>query len=343
MRLTLKGEAGTKLVGGLVKLLGVERATQAQGNTLAEEDVVGQSGHAAVVDLDLGKGDGVDAVLAGNLKADSVAGLGVPGGLGTGLNLAVNLVVVRGGEDAQVVGGGDGSAVDGGSVADGGAVGGDGGLADVVAGAGTGEEALVADNGVDVGDGTLEQVKEGTAVEAGLLEVQVELGTLGGGGGEEVEETLKLEALGEGVVDLELSVEGVGGVPSLGQGEASRLVVVFSLNSSRGGLLVAGLAGHLEGDAIGGSVLELKGGGREVVEILVEELDGGQQRMRKSRVVMAAEAAQEARHKLRENLVRSKGGRASRTSLAGLAMSEKAGTDILASCEGGMELEAEEG
>jgi hypothetical protein len=36
---------------------------------------------------------------------------------------------------------------------------------------------------------------------------------------------------------------------------------------------VAGLAGHLESDAIGSGVLELKGGGREVVEILVKELE----------------------------------------------------------------------
>lgn len=35
---------------------------------------------------------------------------------------------------------------------------------------------------------------------------------------------------------------------------------------------MARLARHLEGDAIGGGVPELKGGGREVVEILVEEL-----------------------------------------------------------------------
>lgn len=42
--------------------------------------------------------------------------------------------------------------------------------------------------------------------------------------------------------------------------------------SSRGGLLVAGLASHLEGNAIGSSVLELKGGGGQVVEVLVEEL-----------------------------------------------------------------------
>lgn len=36
---------------------------------------------------------------------------------------------------------------------------------------------------------------------------------------------------------------------------------------------MAGLAGHLEGDAIGSSVLELEGSGVEVVEILVEELE----------------------------------------------------------------------
>ena len=42
--------------------------------------------------------------------------------------------------------------------------------------------------------------------------------------------------------------------------------------SGRGGLLVAGLASHLEGNAIGSGVLELEGGGREVVEVLVEQL-----------------------------------------------------------------------
>lgn len=43
--------------------------------------------------------------------------------------------------------------------------------------------------------------------------------------------------------------------------------------SGGGGLLVAGLAGHLEGDAIGSGVLELEGSGVEVVEVLVEELE----------------------------------------------------------------------
>lgn len=35
---------------------------------------------------------------------------------------------------------------------------------------------------------------------------------------------------------------------------------------------MAGLAGHLESDAIGSSVLELESSGGQVVEVLVEEL-----------------------------------------------------------------------
>lgn len=131
----------------------------------------------------LSERDGVQAVLAGNLEADRVTALGVPDGLGRGLDLAVDLVVVAGGEDAQVVGGGDGGAVLGSDIADGGAVAGDGGLLDVVTGRGTGEEALVADDGVNVGGGALEEIEEGAAVEGGLLEGEVELGAGAVGGG----------------------------------------------------------------------------------------------------------------------------------------------------------------
>lgn len=42
--------------------------------------------------------------------------------------------------------------------------------------------------------------------------------------------------------------------------------------SSVGALLVGGLAGDLEGNVVGGVALELEGGGREVVEVLVQEL-----------------------------------------------------------------------
>ena len=165
--------------------------------------------------------DGVDAVLGGNLEADSAAGsLGVPLSLGTGLNQRVDLVVVGSGEDAALVGGGDGGGVGGVGETDGGGECGDVGVLDVEAGRGTSQEALVADDGVNVGGGALEQVEEAAEVELGLLEVQVELGALLLRLGQEGEGTLKLQALGEVVGGLDLGVEGVEGVPRLGDGDA---------------------------------------------------------------------------------------------------------------------------
>lgn len=40
-------------MGGLVELLGVEGSTDTEGHTLAKEDVVGNGGDTAVVDLGL--------------------------------------------------------------------------------------------------------------------------------------------------------------------------------------------------------------------------------------------------------------------------------------------------
>lgn len=45
---------------------------------------------------------------------------------------------------------------------------------------------------------------------------------------------------------------------------------------ARGGLVVAALASHLEGNVVGGVALDLDGTGREVVEVLVEQLEGTQ-------------------------------------------------------------------
>lgn len=178
------------------------------------------SGERTWKEAHLGEGQRVQAVLAGNLKTDVVTGLGVPGGLGTGLDLAVDLVVVAGSEDAQVVSSGDGSAVRGGSVADSGAVASKGGLLDIVAGRGTSKEAIVANNGVNVGGGALQEVEEGAAVESALLEVKVELGAARGAGGQEAVNQLGLDALGEHISGLDLGLEGVGSVPGLGQSEA---------------------------------------------------------------------------------------------------------------------------
>ena len=128
-------------------------------------------------------------------------------------------MVVAGGENAQVVAGGDGGSVLGNAVANGSGVLSDGSLLDVVATLSTDDEALVAENSVEVGGGAAEEVEESTSVQVGLLEVEVELGTLGLLGGEVLGEDLSLETLGDVVVELELGVEGVGGGPSLGEGE----------------------------------------------------------------------------------------------------------------------------
>lgn len=129
-------------------------------------------------------------------------------------------MVVAGGEQRQVVAGGDGSRVLGNAVADGSRVLGDGGLGDIVATLGTNQEALVAEDGVEVGGGAVQEVEEGTGVQVGLLEVEVELGTLGLLGGLVLGQDLSLEALGNVVVQLKLGVQSVGGGPSLGEGEA---------------------------------------------------------------------------------------------------------------------------
>lgn len=232
-------------MGSLVEVLGIERGTEAKGDTGAEEDVVSESGNTTVVDLGLncekiarlvvishpvfeklqletylGEGRGVEAVLAGDLEADGVAGGGVPRSLSTGLNLSVDAVVVAGGEERQVVAGSDGSGVLGNAVANGSGVLGNSGLVDVVATLGADEESLVAENSVEVGGRAVQEVEEGTSVQVGLLEVEVELGALGLLSGLVLSENLSLEALGNVVVKLELGVESVGSGPRLGEGEA---------------------------------------------------------------------------------------------------------------------------
>lgn len=196
-RLSLKSEAGANLVGGLVKLLCIERSANTKGDAFAEQDVVSNSSNTTVVDLGFDKRQGVQAILRGDFETDSVTGLAVPGGLGGGLDLAVHLVVVASSENAQVVAGGDGSRVGRSLVADSSTVAGDSSLVDVVAGTGTGQKAIVANHSVNIGSGTLQQVEESTAVEGALLEVQVELGSASLGGGQERENTLSFKALGQ--------------------------------------------------------------------------------------------------------------------------------------------------
>jgi hypothetical protein len=171
-------------------------------------------------DTYLGERRGVQAVLAGDLQADRVASLGIPGSLGTSLDLSVDAVVVAGSEDRQVVAGSDSSRVLGKAVANGRRVLGDGGLLNIIATLGTDQETLMAQDNVQVGSRSLQEVEESTSVQVGLLEVQVELSTLGLGAGQVLSEDLSLQALGNVVVQLELGVEGIGSSPGLGESEA---------------------------------------------------------------------------------------------------------------------------
>lgn len=129
-------------------------------------------------------------------------------------------MVVAGREQREVVAGSDGSRVLRKAVADSSRVLGDSSLLDIVATLSADQEALVAEDNVQVGSGTLEEVEEGTSVQVGLLEVQVQLSTLGLGAWQVLRQDLDLETLGNVVVQLEFGVEGVVGGPSLGQSEA---------------------------------------------------------------------------------------------------------------------------
>lgn len=224
---------------GLVELLGIERATNTEGQTAVDLGVVGEGSNAEVVDLglqivsygsssglqldtNLGERGRVKLVLGSELKTDVGARLGVPGSLSTGLNSRVDLLVVGGGEDAQGVGGGDSGVVERGGVTNSGAVLGDGGLLDIVANLTTDNETLVGNDGIGNGaDGTGGGVvSEDTAVEVGLLEVEVDLLALVAGSRAEVGEDLGLQAAGEGVVELDLGSKDIGGVPGLGDADA---------------------------------------------------------------------------------------------------------------------------
>jgi len=128
-------------------------------------------------------------------------------------------VVVTGREDTKVVGGLDGGGVLGEAVADRGRVLGHGGFLHVVAGLSADEEAFVAEDGVDVGGGALEEVEEGAEVEVGLLVVEVYLAAVGLFGGEVIGEHFGSEAFGELVFEFDFGVQRVGGCPGLGEGK----------------------------------------------------------------------------------------------------------------------------
>jgi hypothetical protein len=171
----------------------------------------------------LGESEGVKLVLGSKLEASGLAALDVVGGLGADLNGGVDLLVVRSGNNGEVLGSDKGSSESGGLVAETERVAGDGGLLDVVTSLTTNEEALVAGghikDGVKVAVGKA-VVDECARVNVGVLESKVELlgGAVGLAGVPEVLE-VDLDAGGGDIGELDLGVEERGGGPSLGDGD----------------------------------------------------------------------------------------------------------------------------
>ena len=171
----------------------------------------------------LGEGEGVKLVLGGKLEASGLAALDVVGGLGADLDGGVDLLVVRSGNDGEVLGADEGSGEGRGLVAETERVAGDGGLLDVVTSLTTNEEALVAGghikDGVKVAVGKA-VVDESAGVNVGVLEGKVELlgGAVGLAGVPEVLE-VDLDASGGDVGELDLGVKERGGGPGLGDGD----------------------------------------------------------------------------------------------------------------------------
>ena len=148
----------------LLQSLRIKARAHSKRESRPHLDIIRQRRDPPIVNLGLGKARAIEPVFARNLQPDVLPRLTIPNRLGPGLDVLVHLVVVARRKDADVVRRRDGGRVDVGLVADRGLVARDGGLLHVVARLGADEEALLAEDEVDVGHGALEQVEEGARV-----------------------------------------------------------------------------------------------------------------------------------------------------------------------------------
>ena len=172
----------------------------------------------------LGEAERVKLVLSREIETVGLAGLDVVGGLGAHLDGVVDLLVVGGSDDGEVLLANKGRSEAVSLVAEAELVAGDRRLLDVVAGLTTNEEAVGAsdrvDDGVNVAVGEA-VVDESASVDDGVLEDEVEL--LGGAVGlawiPKVYEVDFHASVGE-IGELNFGVEEGGGGPGLGDGDA---------------------------------------------------------------------------------------------------------------------------
>ena len=162
------------------------------------------------------KGCPINPILGGYLEGNVVTNFGVPNGLGSSLNGCIDFVIVRCREDAQIVRSVNRRSVLRSQIADGCRVSSDGSLLHVVASFRAHSEPFVAQDGIDRGGGTLEEIDKGATVEVWLLEMQIRLGAVLLGGRMVRGSQLGLQSFRDGVLEFDLGVKGVGRCPTLG-------------------------------------------------------------------------------------------------------------------------------
>jgi len=116
----------------------------------------------------------------------------------------------------------------------------------------------MTDNGVDREVG-LEDIQRGNSVDIGLLVGGINLGGLLVDGRKKGGQNLQLQALGKVVLELNLSVQVVGGGPGLSEGDTLGLVGILGLEVTNDDTrLVVAETVNLEGNTVGGGGLDFE-------------------------------------------------------------------------------------
>lgn len=255
----------------LSQLQGVEGGTQAESDTWSQLLRVGKGSQTGVSDLGLDESGLVQSVLGSELNVD-VGGLdGVPGGLSTNLNQWRNLVEVGGREDRKVGGGGSSQRVVEVGVTETDGVLVNLGGSNVVTKLSTGGETVVGNGQVSGSQWALQQVEEQSGVDSRLRVEEVQLSSsraVWNHAGVQ----LTLETWSQQLRELKLGVQGIGVVPTLGEGQAGRLVSVLSVDRGGNGLVLGGLTLDGEGDTVRSNRLHIHRSSGKVEEVLVEEI-----------------------------------------------------------------------
>jgi len=140
----------------LIQFLCVKSQTERSLNTRTEGLSVTKGNDARVVDLGLDERRRVKVGLGTNFKANTaVSGLGVVDGLGAGLNVTADAMVVGRGEGLEVIETMEGNSVLRGIVSDGRSIAGDVATSNVVRSLGTDKETIATQNGVRSESGAL--------------------------------------------------------------------------------------------------------------------------------------------------------------------------------------------